>query len=209
MSRIITTSLSLAIAATTAVAVAGPASASETGTATSATAAQATAKIQIFQRYQFRHDQLALTVAGNSLANQARIVQMPWLGQHSQQWLRADASSGPALGSILNSKEFTLVNRNSGMCLDIIGGGSNVQGALAVQAPCDGTASQRWFTHVLSDKGIFNDASRYLFNRQSLQVLEVAGASRTAGAQVRQNLQRTVSSASHQLMHERLGGLSA
>lgn len=94
------------------------------------------------------------------------------------------------------------------MCLDIEGGGRGVVGSPLVQAPCDGTPSQKWYVHKLVDDGLFTGKGyRYFFNDLSEQVMDVAGASLSTGALIVQFPKKPLSSSGNQLFNQGFGGI--
>lgn len=72
---------------------------------------------------------------------------------------------------------YHLVNRNSGMVMDVTGA-STTQGADLIQWPDNGGANQEW---SLQSTG---DGYSYLVNRNSGMVMDVNGASTSAGANI-------------------------
>ncbi|GAA3737845.1 family 43 glycosylhydrolase [Salinactinospora qingdaonensis] len=74
---------------------------------------------------------------------------------------------------------YTLVNRNSGKCLEVVDG-SGADGVNVAQRACDGSAQQRWSFDDLGD-----DTSR-IISAQSGKVLDVANCDTADGAGVRQ-----------------------
>ncbi|MFJ2443419.1 MULTISPECIES: family 43 glycosylhydrolase [unclassified Streptomyces] len=86
---------------------------------------------------------------------------------------------GPAGESATTPTAYTLVNRNSGKCLDVEGG-STADGANVRQWACDGGTSQRWRIEDLGD-----DTSR-LVNVAGGKVLDTADCSVADGADLRQ-----------------------
>ncbi|MFJ5223580.1 family 43 glycosylhydrolase [Streptomyces sp. NPDC088400] len=87
--------------------------------------------------------------------------------------------AGPAGESAATPTAYTLVNRNSGKCLEVEGG-SGADGANVLQWTCDGGTHQRW---RVDDLG--NDTSR-LVNVASGKVLDTADCSVADGADLRQ-----------------------
>nr|WP_308065592.1 RICIN domain-containing protein [Streptomyces sp. LBUM 1483] len=69
----------------------------------------------------------------DSLANGARVVQKTVSGGPGQLWEAVDHGDGT----------FSLVNINSGKCMDIQNGSLNA-GAAIIQWPCTGAGNQRW-----------------------------------------------------------------
>lgn len=74
---------------------------------------------------------------------------------------------------------YYIINRNSGMALDITGA-STTAGALAIQWPVAGSFNQQWQLVLQSD------GSYKLINRNSGMVLDNPGSSTTAGSQLDQ-----------------------
>lgn len=87
--------------------------------------------------------------------------------------------AGPAGESAATPEAYTLVNRNSGKCLEVEGG-SSADGANVLQWACNGGTNQRW---RVDDLG--NDTSR-LVNVASGKVLDTADCSVADGADLRQ-----------------------
>lgn len=87
--------------------------------------------------------------------------------------------AGPAGESAATPTAYTLVNRNSGKCLEVEGG-SGADGANVLQWACNGGTNQRW---RVDDLG--NDTSR-LVNVASGKVLDTADCSVADGADLRQ-----------------------
>jgi alpha-L-fucosidase 2 len=74
---------------------------------------------------------------------------------------------------------YYIINRNSGMALDITGS-STTHGALAIQSPVSSSLSQQWQLVLQSD------GSYQLINRNSGKVLDNPGSSTTLGSQLDQ-----------------------
>lgn len=80
-----------------------------------------------------------LGVLGASMGNGTQIVQWDCNDSEDQQWAYRQVGSLPTGWPIYN-----LVNRNSGKCLGIIGGSTDV-GGNAVQWSCNGQEDQEWY----------------------------------------------------------------
>ncbi|MFJ2212693.1 family 43 glycosylhydrolase [Streptomyces sp. NPDC101062] len=87
--------------------------------------------------------------------------------------------AGPSGESAATPSAYTVVNRNSGKCLEVEGG-STADGANVRQWTCNGAAQQRW---RFEDLG--NDTSR-LVNAATGKVLDTADCSVADGADLRQ-----------------------
>lgn len=87
--------------------------------------------------------------------------------------------AGPSGESAATPTSYTLVNRNSGKCLDLLNG-SAADGANVRQWTCNGAAAQKW---RIEDQG--DDTSR-LVNTASGKALDVADCSAADGADIRQ-----------------------
>ncbi|RDG36152.1 family 43 glycosylhydrolase [Streptomyces corynorhini] len=87
---------------------------------------------------------------------------------------------GPSGESAATPTGYTLVNRDSGKCLEVEGG-SAADGAHVIQWSCDGGTNQRWRVEDLG-----NDTSR-LVNAASGKVLDTADCSVVDGAELRQS----------------------
>ncbi|MFJ3308931.1 family 43 glycosylhydrolase [Streptomyces sp. NPDC086549] len=87
--------------------------------------------------------------------------------------------AGPAEETATTPTAYTLVNRNSGKCLDVAGG-NTADGTNVLQWTCNGGANQKW--HV-EDQG--DDTSR-LVNVATGKVLDTADCSTADGADIRQ-----------------------
>ena len=87
--------------------------------------------------------------------------------------------AGPSGETAATPTAYTLVNRNSGKCLDVAGG-STADGANVRQWTCNGGANQRW---RVEDQG--DDTSR-LVNVASGKVLDTADCATADGADLRQ-----------------------
>ena len=126
----------------------------------------------------------------------------------NQQWTRNFVSSTPAAGNNANTPAFELIARHSGKCLDIKGGTSTSPSVPLVQANCDGTASQRWYTHKVADFGLLTGKGyRYIYNLHSGLVIDVANASQAPEVLV-QFLQKPLNQAQNQLWHNGIGGVA-
>lgn len=80
-----------------------------------------------------------LGVSGSSLGNGTQIVQWDCNGSEDQQW------SYRYVGTLANGwPAYNIVDRNSGKCLGIIGGSTDI-GGNAVQWDCNGHADQEWY----------------------------------------------------------------
>ncbi|GAB3456731.1 family 43 glycosylhydrolase [Actinophytocola sediminis] len=86
---------------------------------------------------------------------------------------------GPSGETAATPSSYTIVNRNSGKCLQIAGG-STADGAATQQASCTGTSGQRWRFDDQAD-----DTSR-LVNVGSGKVLDVADCGTADGTAMRQ-----------------------
>ncbi|MGW2614935.1 family 43 glycosylhydrolase [Streptomyces sp. NPDC001500] len=86
---------------------------------------------------------------------------------------------GPSGETATTPTSYTLVNRNSGKCLDVAGG-SAADGANVLQWTCNGGANQKW---RVEDQG--DDTSR-LVNVATGKVLDTADCSTADGADLRQ-----------------------
>ncbi|MEH1125459.1 family 43 glycosylhydrolase [Micromonospora sp. CPCC 206061] len=86
---------------------------------------------------------------------------------------------GPAGETAATPTAYTLVNRNSGKCLDLASS-STADGANVQQWTCSGGANQRW---RIEDQG---DDTNRLVNVASGKVLDVANCSTADGADIRQ-----------------------
>ncbi|WDV55423.1 family 43 glycosylhydrolase [Streptomyces coeruleorubidus] len=86
---------------------------------------------------------------------------------------------GPSGETAAKPTAYTLVNRNSGKCLDVAGG-SSADGTNVHQWSCNGGANQRWKVEDLGD-----DTSR-LVNAATGKVLDTAECSAADGADLRQ-----------------------
>ncbi|HEX2300884.1 MAG TPA: family 43 glycosylhydrolase, partial [Pseudonocardiaceae bacterium] len=86
---------------------------------------------------------------------------------------------GPSGETAATPASYTIVNRNSGKCLQIADG-STADGATAQQSTCTGASSQRWRFEDLAD-----DSSRVV-NVGTGKVLDVADCSTVDGADIRQ-----------------------
>lgn len=172
------------------------------GTASSASA------VTVFSKFEVLHSGMVMDVANASQANQAPVGQFPFHGGTNQQWTRNFVSSTPAAGSNANTPAFELIARNSGKCLDIKGGTSKAASVPLVQADCDGTASQRWYTHKVADFGLLTGKGyRYIFNVHSGLVIDVANASQAPEVLV-QFPKKPLSQAQNQLWNQGIGGVA-
>ncbi|MFE6619064.1 family 43 glycosylhydrolase [Streptomyces sp. NPDC057740] len=86
---------------------------------------------------------------------------------------------GPSGETTATPTAYTLVNRNSGKCLDV-NGGSTADGANIFQWTCTGGASQKWKVEDLGD-----DTNR-LVNVATGKVMDTATCSAADGADIRQ-----------------------
>ncbi|WP_079141887.1 family 43 glycosylhydrolase [Streptomyces sp. LUP30] len=89
------------------------------------------------------------------------------------------ALPGPSGETATTPTSYTLVNRNSGKCLDV-SGGSTADGANILQWTCNGGADQKW---RIEDRG--DDTSR-LVNVATGGVMDTADCSTADGADLRQ-----------------------
>ncbi|MEU6305085.1 family 43 glycosylhydrolase [Streptomyces chartreusis] len=86
---------------------------------------------------------------------------------------------GPSGESAATPTAYTLVNRNSGKCLDVDGGGT-ADGVDIFQWTCNGGSNQKWRVEDLGD-----DTNR-LVNVATGKVMDTAGCSAADGASIRQ-----------------------
>ncbi|MDO0937614.1 family 43 glycosylhydrolase [Streptomyces sp. DG2A-72] len=86
---------------------------------------------------------------------------------------------GPSGETAATPTAYTLVNRNSGKCLDV-NGGSTADGANIFQWTCNGGTNQKWKVQDLGD-----DTNR-LVNVATGKVMDTAECSATDGADIRQ-----------------------
>ncbi|MGI5459104.1 family 43 glycosylhydrolase [Streptomyces sp. CA-249302] len=86
---------------------------------------------------------------------------------------------GPSGETAATPTSYTLVNRNSGKCLDV-DGGSTADGANVFQWTCNGGSNQKWKVEDLAD-----DTNR-LVNVATGKVLDTADCSTADGADIRQ-----------------------
>lgn len=86
---------------------------------------------------------------------------------------------GPSGESAATPTSYTLVNRNSGKCLDVSGAGT-ADGTNIFQWTCNGGTNQKWRVEDLGD-----DTNR-LVNVATGKVMDVAGCSAADGADIRQ-----------------------
>ncbi|MFD5010844.1 family 43 glycosylhydrolase [Streptomyces chartreusis] len=86
---------------------------------------------------------------------------------------------GPSGESAATPTAYTLVNRNSGKCLDVDGGGT-ADGTDIFQWTCNGGTNQKWRVEDLGD-----DTNR-LVNVATGKVMDTAGCSAADGAGIRQ-----------------------
>ncbi|MGN9757950.1 family 43 glycosylhydrolase [Streptomyces sp. SD31] len=86
---------------------------------------------------------------------------------------------GPSGETAATPTSYTLVNRNSGKCLDV-NGGNTADGTNIFQWSCTGGANQKWKLEDLGD-----DTNR-LVNVATGKVMDTAGCSATDGADIRQ-----------------------
>ncbi len=188
-----------------AVGVTCAAAALSTGALMAAASPAEAANVTIFIKLEVRHSGQVAEVWDWSQANQAAVNQWPWHGGPNQQWEKifvTSTSTGP------NTPDFILKNRNSGKCLDVEGGISTAPSTPLVQADCDNTASQRWYTHKMADKGLLSGKGyRYYFNRNSGMVIDVGYASHEAGARLYQYPAKPLYEADNQLWNEDFGGV--
>ncbi|MGW2541117.1 glycosyl hydrolase family 95 catalytic domain-containing protein [Kitasatospora sp. NPDC001574] len=105
-------------------------------------------------------------VAASPLGNHARVVSLT-------------AGTGTTITVGLLTGEFKLVNRNSGLVMDVFGG-SSADGAPVIQYAWSGSTNQRW--RLLPD----HDGSFRLSSVRSGRVLEDPGASGTVGKALHQ-----------------------
>ncbi|MDH4390828.1 MAG: RICIN domain-containing protein [Aquabacterium sp.] len=121
-----------------------------------------------------QHSGQLLEVAGCSVADGARIQQLPANGTACQRWRLQPVADG----------SFNVVNLASGKLLNI-GGASQAAGAVAIQWPLANAANERWRLEPVSANGVA--AGFYtLTAAHSAKVLDVAGISPAAGANVHQ-----------------------
>jgi GH43 family beta-xylosidase len=86
---------------------------------------------------------------------------------------------GPSGETAATPTSYTLVNRNSGKCLDV-NGGNTADGTNIFQWSCNGGANQKWKVEDLGD-----DTNR-LVNVATGKVMDVADCSAADGADIRQ-----------------------
>ncbi|MDQ0904788.1 hypothetical protein QFZ22_000773 [Streptomyces canus] len=87
--------------------------------------------------------------------------------------------AGPSGETAATPTSYTLVNRNSGKCLDL-SGGNTADGTNVFQWTCNGGANQKWKVEDLAD-----DTNR-LVNVATGKVLDTADCSSADGADLRQ-----------------------
>jgi Ricin-type beta-trefoil lectin domain-like len=113
------------------------------------------------------YNSLVLDVVGGSTDNGAKVVQWYGYGGGNQRWNVVDQGDGTE----------TIVNQNSGKCLTTDG----VAGRQLYQFTCVGAASQKWRGTLTS---VFNPDANVLINDGTGLVMDVNGASATAGAAI-------------------------
>jgi GH43 family beta-xylosidase len=87
--------------------------------------------------------------------------------------------AGPSGETVTTPTAYTIVNRNSGKCLDVEGG-NTADGTNIFQWSCTGGANQKWRIEDMAD-----DSSR-LVNVATGKVADVAGCSSADGTDIRQ-----------------------
>jgi hypothetical protein len=114
-----------------------------------------------------------MDVSGASTANGAKIIQWSNHGGTNQQWTVHSVS-----GAV-----FTLVNVNSGKCLEVPNQ-STSQGVQLDQGTCNGSTSQQWSVNPAGNGS--SGTSYSLVNVLSGLDADVFGASTSAGAAIDQ-----------------------
>ena len=157
--------------------LAAPATATTHPSATEASASAtpaAAASIHVYQFMEARHSGKDLASENAGTATGTHVVQFTRNHGFGQEW---EITSLPTAPSTLFAPDRQLRNRLSGKCLDVAGN-SLAAGALVVQNPCDvNDPGQRWMVHKLADVFSPNGGYRFYQNRNSGQVLDIAGAS--------------------------------
>jgi hypothetical protein len=124
------------------------------------------------QRYYFtltaKHSGLNLNVAGASTQNGAEIIQWDGPSYMNEQWEQLYNGS---------SQGYMFRNRWSRQCIT---SPSNVEGAVIVQRPCEGTSNQLWMPEQPKENGSF----WYLRNYANKFDLNIAGGSGELGAKL-------------------------
>jgi hypothetical protein len=124
------------------------------------------------QRYYFnitaKHSGLNLNVAGASTQNGAEIIQWNALHHMNEQWEQLSTGS---------TKGYLFRNRWSRQCIT---SPNNVEGAVIVQRPCEGTSNQLWMPEQPKENGTF----WYLRNLTNNFDLNIAGGSGELGAKL-------------------------
>ncbi len=174
--------------------------------ATAASGTDAATPITVFSKFEARHSGQVMDVAAAATTEQGPVVQFPSHGGQNQQWTKTFVA--PAT-STTNTPFFTLTARHSGKCLDVAGGTSTAPSVPLVQATCDGTASQQWYTHKLADVGLLTPKGyRFVYNKNSGMVIDVGFASQTPGERLYQFPQKPLTQADNQLWNEDIGGFA-
>ena len=160
-----------------------------------------------FVKLEALHSGKVLDVGSASTSANAHVIQFPFIEGNNQQWRQINVAA-PSSSSV--TPDFLLQNRNSGMCLDVEGQ-SKSAGAHLVQQPCDfngGKPSQRWFMHKVADKGLLTGKGyRWVFNRNSGMVIDIANASTANGALAVQFFQKGLGDSDNQMFNFGLGGV--
>jgi hypothetical protein len=81
-----------------------------------------------------QHSGFSLDVTGQSTAPGAPVIQWPYWNGRNEHWYLKPTSEG----------YYTVVNQNSGLCLDISGADKTLERAPTDQAVCKASDSQQW-----------------------------------------------------------------
>ena len=90
------------------------------------------------------HSGLVLDVPGLSLNRGTPIQQYTWNGGHNQQWQLVEPNGTVSQGTLRFGVPYKIVNRRSGLVLDVPGFSPN-NGAIIQQFTDNGGANQKWY----------------------------------------------------------------
>jgi cytochrome c len=133
------------------------------------TSPPAEGNVRYYQTITAKHSGLNLNVAGASTANGAEIIQWMAPNHMNEQWEQL-LPKGATLGYLWR-------NRWTRQCLT---SPNNVEGAVIVQRPCEGTPNQLWMPEQPKEGGSF----WYLRNYTNKFDLNIAGGSGEMGAKL-------------------------
>lgn len=121
------------------------------------------------QYINYKADKCLSIEGGGSTANGANVVLYTCNGGHEQDWGYVSQTDG-------TYTYFFLINRKSGKCMSVSGGGSTAKGAEIIQWSCNDMTEQQW--RIVDDRDwplIDGSYAKVLINRKSGLILSTPG----------------------------------